>query len=143
MSEELGIFKSFNKIQNIGKLYMSITEKIHGSNAQIYIYRDENDVLQLKAGSRTRWLAPGDDNYGFAQFVYANKEEFIEKLGEGRHFGEWAGLGINGGYNLKEKRLFLFNWRRWKDTELPSQISWVPVLYTGKMSLEAIDETMI
>jgi hypothetical protein len=144
MSEELCVFKSFSKIQNIGKLHMSITEKIHGTNAQIYIYRDESDELQLKAGSRTRWLVPGDDNYGFAQFVYENKEEIISKLGEGRHWGEWAGLGINGGYNLKEKRLYLFNWRRWKpiEAELPNRILCVPVLYKGKMSLGVIDEAM-
>jgi hypothetical protein len=144
MIEEIGEFKAFSKIQNIGKLYMTITEKIHGSNAQIYIYRDENAVLQLKAGSRTRWLMPGDDNFGFAQFIYENKEEIISKLGEGRHFGEWAGRGINAGYNLPEKRLFLFNWRRWKsiENELPARISTVPLLYTGKMSLEIIDEIM-
>lgn len=34
-------FKSFNEILHIGKLYMSITQKIHVSNAQIYIYKDE------------------------------------------------------------------------------------------------------
>lgn len=137
-------FKSFSKIQHIGKFYMSITEKIHGTNAQIYIFRDENDALQLKAGSRTRWLVPGDDNYGFAQFVYEKKEEIISKLGEGRHYGEWAGLGINSGYDLKEKRLYLFNWRRWKsvEKELPERILTVPLLYTGKMSLDIIDETM-
>lgn len=135
-------FKSFEKIGHIGKLYMRITEKLHGSNAQVYIYRDENDTLQLRVGSRTRWIAPGDDNYGFAQFVYSNKEEFIEKLGEGRHYGEWVGLAINGGYNLPEKRLYLFNWVRWQDKELPTRVHTVPLLYTGKFSLEAIEETM-
>lgn len=135
-------FKSFGKIQNISKLYMSITQKLHGSNAQVYIYRDENDHLQLKTGSRSRWITPDDDNYGFAKFVYANKDEFISKLGEGRHFGEYAGLGINSGEGLKEKHWFLFNWRRWKDIPLPPRVSCVPVLYTGKMSLETIDETM-
>lgn len=144
MTEELGAFKSFSKIQSIGKLFMSITEKLHGSNAQVYIYRDENNELQLKAGSRSRWLVPGDDNFGFAQFVYDNKEEIITKLGEGRHYGEWCGLGVNGGYNLPEKRLYLFNWRRFKsyESELPNRILTVPLLYTGKMSLEVIDETM-
>jgi hypothetical protein len=144
MTEEMGAFKAFGKIQHIGKLYMSITEKLHGSNAQIYIYRDENGVPQLKAGSRTRWLVPGDDNYGFAQFVYDNKEEIIDKLGDGRHFGEWCGRGINSGYNLPDKNLFLFNWRRWKsvEAELPKRILTVPLLYTGKMSLEIIDYTM-
>lgn len=91
-------FKSFQKIQNISKLTMSITQKIHGSNAQVYIYKDNNGNMQLLTGSRSRWITPEDDNYGFAKFVYENKEEFIEKLGEGRHFGEWASPGINSGY---------------------------------------------
>jgi hypothetical protein len=135
-------FKSFGKILNIGKLFMNITQKLHGSNAQIYIYKDEGGDLQLKTGSRTRWISPENDNYGFSQFVYSNKDEFIEKLGEGRHFGEWAGPGINSGEGLTEKKLFLFNFHRWIEAPLPSGVSTVPPLYTGKFSMEMIDETM-
>lgn len=135
-------FESFGKIEKIGKLYMSITEKIHGTNAQIYIYSDEHNNIQLKAGSRTRWLTPEDDNFGFAKFCYSNKDELIDKLGQGRHFGEWAGKGINAGYNLAEKVFFLFNWKRWKQEALLSNVSVVPILYSGKMSFEKIQETM-
>lgn len=136
-------FKSFDKILHVGKMYMSITQKIHGSNAQIFIYRDENGELDLKTGSRTRWIIPGDDNYGFAKFIYENKEQFISALGEGRHFGEWAGPGINSGEGLTEKTLILFNWRRWKDNpELPKNVTTLPVLYSGKLTFEAIDITM-
>src|ERR1043165_2902547 len=126
-------FKSFNKILHIGKLYMSITQKIHGSNAQILIeespdsgwipaecgYKDYN----VYAGSRTRWLTPEDDNYGFCKWVMENRQELIEKLGPGRHFGEWAGPGINSGEGLKEKTLVLFNWRRWTGKELPARVT--------------------
>lgn len=135
-------FKSFGKIGNIGTLFMSITQKLHGSNAQIYIYPDDKGILQLKTGSRTRWIYPGDDNYGFAKFVYDNKQDFIDKLGEGRHFGEWAGPGINSGEGLKEKTLFLFNWRRWNKILLPERVKTVPVLYTGKISIQEIEKVM-
>lgn len=135
-------FKNFGKIQNIDKLDMSITQKLHGSNAQVYIYRDDNDELKIKAGSRNRWVTPEKDNFGFAKFVYDNKEEFISKLGEGRHFGEWCGPGINSGEGLKEKQLFLFNWRRWSSVELPPKVFCVPVLYTGKFSWNEIDLAM-
>lgn len=139
----MGEFKEFGKILNIGKLYISITEKIHGSNAQVYIYPDKNNKLQVLAGSRSRWLTPDDDNYGFAKFVDANKEELIEKIGAGRHYGEWAGPGINNGAGLNEKTLLLFNWRRWKDKpDLPTNVGIVPILHTGKFEMDSIDKVM-
>lgn len=135
-------FKSFNKIEQIGRLYMSITQKLHGTNAQILIYKTENG-LDLLCGSRTRWLTPADDNYGFANFVYANKQEFIDKLGVGRHFGEWCGPGINSGEGLEEKRFYLFNWNKWKDSRLlPDRVYTVPVLYVGKFEWKEIDFVM-
>lgn len=39
-----------------------LTEKIDGTNAQVYIADDGRVV----AGSRTRWISPEDDNFGFA-----------------------------------------------------------------------------
>lgn len=134
-------FKSFGKIENIGRLWMSITQKIHGTNAQIYIYPTENG-LELKAGSRTRWLTAEDDNFGFANYVYSKKDEIINILGEGRHFGEWAGPGINSGEGLKEKIFCLFNWKRWARKPLPAQMITVPVLYTGAYDHLKIQEIM-
>lgn len=97
-------FKAFGKILHIGKLYMTITQKIHGSNAQILIKRDDEDqAYHILAGSRSRWLTPDDDNYGFCKWVRENSIELIEKLGEGRHYGEWAGPGINSGEGLTKK----------------------------------------
>src|SRR5882762_5274769 len=110
-------FKSFGKIPRIDNIKISITQKIHGTNAQILIVEENGEKL-LIPGSRTRWLSLGDDNYGFAKFCHDNKEEIIEKLGVGRHYGEWAGPGINAGEGLKEKTLFLFNWHHFKDKEL-------------------------
>jgi hypothetical protein len=135
-------FRSFGKILHINKLCMSITQKIHGTNAQIYIYKNQDGILDLVCGSRSRWLSPDDDNHGFAKFVQENKQEFIDKLGEGRHFGEWCGPGINAGEGLKEKILCLFNWRRWSGKELPVRTSTVPLLYDGPISLQAINNAM-
>lgn len=136
-------FKSFSKILHINKLHMSITQKIHGSNAQILIRESVGDQqYAINAGSRTRWLTPEDDNYGFCKWVYANKEQLIAALGPGRHFGEWAGPGINSGEGLKEKTLCLFNWRRWIGKDLPKNVTTVPLLYNGILSLDAIDSAM-
>lgn len=117
---------------------------VHNSNAQIFIekFNGDDQIFQIKAGSRTRWLTPDDDNYGFCKWVRANHEELIDKLGEGRHYGEWAGPGINTGEGLSEKNFIIFNYRRFQDKELPQNVLRVPVLYTGRISLEKINEVM-
>lgn len=136
-------FKSFDSVLHIGKLWMRITQKIHGSNAQIYIYPDEiTGEKMIKAGSRNRWLTPEDDNYGFAKFVYENKDAFLN-LGFGRHYGEWAGPGINSGEGLSEKTLFLFSEPdRYHKHELPIHTTFVPEIYKGPADLSKIDECM-
>jgi hypothetical protein len=131
-------FISFRKIENIKKLFMTITQKIHGTNAQVYIYPDGNGKMQIKAGCRTRYITPENDNFGFARFVYDHQEEFIEKIGEGRHFGEWAGPGINSGEGLKERQLFLFNTSRWQGAPLPDRVEVVPELYRGDFSSDIV-----
>lgn len=136
-------FKPFPKIERIGNIYMEITQKIHGTNAQVYIYKDETGTLQLKAGSRTRWITPEDDNYGFATHVYKHREEFIEKLGAGQHFGEWAGPGINSGEGLTEKTFVLFNyWKFPPGRPLPPQTIIVPLLYKGKIDIAEMDKAL-
>jgi hypothetical protein len=133
-------FKSFEKITNIRELNMTITQKIHGSNAQIHIYEEEGE-LKVKAGSRNRWVSPEDDNFGFARFVEDNKQEITEKLGIGTHYGEWAGPGINSGEGLKEKTLILFNHGRYDESNLPPRMKTVPILYTGTVDNMAIQLT--
>jgi hypothetical protein len=98
-------FKGFGKIARLSR-NMIITEKLDGTNAQVYI----DQWGEIRAGSRNRWIKVGDDNYGFAAWVEANKEE-LRKLGPGRHFGEWWGNGIQRGYGLPkgDKRFSLFN----------------------------------
>ncbi len=134
-------FIVYPKIEQMGKLHMTITQKLHGTNAQILVREGRSEAQwAINAGSRTRWLTPEDDNHGFCKWVYENKDQLIEKLGEGRHYGEWAGKGINAGEGLPNKKFFLFNWRRYQQKELPENVDTVPVLYTGKFDLEKINE---
>jgi hypothetical protein len=145
-------FKSFTDIKRYKNgINVTITEKIHGSNAQICVYSDDDDEGKLKivAGSRTRWLEPGvSDNYGFGAWVAANSEELISYLGLGRHYGEWYGAGINHGYSLKEKRLVLFNTHRWQQVvaggkPLPARVDLIPVLYQGPFYETVVDECIV
>jgi hypothetical protein len=119
-------FIEFNKIARLSRNCV-VTEKIDGTNASIVIGEDGS----FRIGSRTRWITPQDDNYGFARWATANKEELM-KLGPGQHFGEWWGNGIQRGYGLSEKRFSLFNTARWSDDAVrPSVCGVVPVLYSG------------
>lgn len=119
-------FKEFSKIPRLDNVQMTITQKMHGTNAQILITETE-----IKAGSRTKWLTVDNDNFGFAKFVEDNKDIIREKLGLGRHYGEWCGPGINSGEGLKKKTLFLFNVYRFTETPVPGMIEVVPVIYKG------------
>jgi hypothetical protein len=85
-----------------------VTEKIDGTNAQVYIIDDG----KMRFGSRTRWITPGDDNFGFARWATDHKDELMQ-LGPGRHFGEWWGRGIQRNYGLSYRRFSLFNVSRW------------------------------
>jgi hypothetical protein len=140
-------FKAFPKIEQIGKAGdMHITQKIHGSNACVVIYEVDTSGISTKVlfcQSRNRIITPEDDNYGFATFVYANKEEFFDKLGVGYHYGEWAGPGINSGEGLTQKTFVLFDhWKFPPERPLPSGCAVVPVLYHGKMDLDQVNLCM-
>lgn len=123
-------FKSFAKIARLTRS-MVVTEKIDGTNAQVLVEEDGT----VRAGSRTRWITPEQDNFGFAQWV-ANHAAELRALGPGRHFGEWWGQGIQRGYGLTEKRFSLFNVSRWGPNgtdvlSLPACCRVVPVLLDG------------
>jgi hypothetical protein len=135
-------FKSFEKITKFSGIAMTITQKIHGSNAQIRIY-EADGVIKCQASSRTRDIFVGDDNFGFARYVKDNEAEIIEKLGLGTHFGEWAGPGINSGEGLKEKTFVIFNHRRFPpERPLPPQMVVVPVIYHGPYDETHIKDVM-
>lgn len=152
------MFEAFPKM---GRLYREIiiTEKIDGTNAQILIRQisleneeedgritaklgEDGKLYAIFAGSRTRWLdtTSSGDNFGFAKWVSDNADELV-KLGEGRHFGEWWGNGIQRGYGQDSKKFSLFNTSRWKTccsdapdrTALPAVggLGVVPELFRG------------
>lgn len=130
-------FPEFNKIARLSRNCV-VTEKIDGTNASIYI----GEAGEFLVGSRTRWITPDDDNYGFARWAHAHKEELL-MLGPGQHFGEWWGNGIQRKYGLVEKRFSLFNTARWSDDAVrPSCCGVVPVLYEGIFNTEWIDAAL-
>lgn len=156
-------FVGFRKIPRLNR-EICITEKIDGTNGLIYI----DEANNIFAGSRTRFLWGSiqdeihNDNHGFAQWVKANKEELL-KLGNGYHYGEWWGKGIQRGYGLEEKRFSLFNTGRWclfneepklisidpktkaekYQEKLPDCCYVVPILYEGIFSEEMIGNTLM
>lgn len=130
-------FVAFDKMARLSR-GCCITEKLDGTNAQVFI---ADDGETIKAGSRNRWITPADDNFGFAHWVEANRDDLL-KLGPGRHFGEWWGSGIQRGYGLQkgEKRFSLFNTGRWSDPETrPACCHLVPVLYHGIFTDTAVE----
>lgn len=159
-------FSEFPKMARLSRECI-ITEKIDGTNAQIYIVEQdgftmpgsicESGGLAMFAGSRTRWITPESDNFGFASWAKEHADELFG-LGTGRHFGEWWGCGIQRGYGLTEKRFSLFNTMRWclHDAEpatipsadprlvkmqerLPECVGLVPQLWRGEFNTMAAD----
>lgn len=156
VAREVLAFEEFPKIPRL-KREVVITEKVDGTNAQIHLVELSSPELlnaatvdpfclriypgvengasafALYAGSRTRWLDTSSkgDNFSFAKWVLENSDE-LYKLGPGRHYGEWYGLGIQRNYGLKEKRFALFNVGRWTAETKPACCDVVPILLRGE-----------
>ena len=132
----------FEKFQSIKRLKRNcvITEKLDGTNAQIN-FDINGDIL---CGSRKRVITPEDDNYGFARWAHENKDELFKILGEGRHYGEWWGQGIQRRYGMDKKMFSLFNSGRWRKSDLEEvdQLNVVPVLYAGEFTTDVVNEAM-
>jgi len=132
-------FKAWPKIPRGSNENICISEKMDGTNACIVI--EDNKIVAVQ--SRKRFIKVGDDNFGFASWVESNTAELL-KLGEGYHYGEWAGAGIQKNpHNIVGKKFFLFNTSRWSNPSRPDCCDVVPVLYAGKYSIDAITDTMI
>lgn len=131
-------FKPWPKIVRIeNKRAPVFTEKLDGTNACIAIGEDGSFHCQ----SRNKIIGIHDDNYGFANWVEANKEEVL-KLGPGYHFGEWWGFGIQRGYGMTEKKFSLFNTRRWGEhNPPPAGIGVVPMIRAS--SIEEAKEILV
>jgi hypothetical protein len=148
-------FVGFPKIARLSRDCV-VTEKLDGTNAQVCVLEDG----RILAGSRTRWITPDNDNFGFARWVEEHCEE-LRTLGPGQHFGEWWGYGIQRNYGLLVKRWSLFNVIRWclahevpgvvsvdaagvpkYQKQLPECCSLVPVLYRGPFTSEACNTAL-
>lgn len=136
---------------------MVITEKIDGTNAAVIIEAGflsdgqtgwcggafhEGTFYKVGAQSRKRIITPDEDNFGFAGWVSRNTYALVEALGQGTHYGEWWGSGIQRGYALTggEKRFSLFNVHRYADvnTSALPELGLVPELYAGPFDTDHV-----
>lgn len=160
-------FQEFEKISRLNREVIC-TEKIDGTNGQVMIVpRGTEDapnwdrtastvvsgmMMDIYAGSRSKWITPNADNFGFARWVYEHADELLQ-LGEGPHFGEWWGAGIQRRYGCKEKHWSLFNIDRWvsalssaplveKQQRAPLCCLVVPVLSSGIGMYEPVEKAL-
>lgn len=159
-------FQEFGKIARLSR-EMTITEKIDGTNAQVFIF-DLNEIpfgdfslegwkdfeisnkgdLIMLAGSRNRYITPEKDNFGFARWAKENADDLFN-LGVGTHYGEWWGSGIQRNYGQTEKHWSLFNVKKWLDDFdnekplCPKCCKVVPILYKGIFDTDFINSTMM
>lgn len=162
-------FQAWPKIPRLHRNCI-VTEKIDGTNACVVIEsvpqgheKHEFELARVVLGqaegepmspelavfaqSRKRLLqtdedgGKGSDNFAFAAWVKENAFELAAVLGEGRHYGEWWGAGIQRAYGLDHKRFSLFNAGRWHDKDgngmgtssAPNCCYVVPVVATGNI----------
>ena len=135
-------FEAFPKISRLRR-GCCITEKIDGTNAAVVITEESLAAGELYTQSRSRYITPEDDNYGFARWAEEHKQELLG-LGVGRHFGEWWGNGIQRKYGLTEKRFSLFNVARWADGRQPRPAccNVVPTLYWGEFDTRKVNDAI-
>ena len=168
-------FRPFPKTPRLSRECI-ITEKIDGTNASIYIgpynpldsscigiQYTENVPLGMWVGSRNRWITLADDNFGFARWACDHTKELFN-LGEGHHFGEWWGSGIQRNYGFKNGERFfsLFNSSRWVEHDKPTYLienpnptapqkftehapaccKVVPILYEGVFDTAFVNSTL-
>jgi hypothetical protein len=160
-------FTPWPKIARLNK-NITVTEKIDGTNAAIQIedfgtalfkgsptlagkgdigaWQVDDRDYTVAAQSRSRLLALGQDNFGFALWVATHAEELIRTLGPGLHFGEWWGSGIQRGYDQPKglKHFSLFNTHKHRDVNLEfedgSRVRPVPVIaHYGRFSSDTVD----
>lgn len=137
-----GFFPSINQFRNVVKAerewaaYHNVeprkrrflgTVKLHGTNAGISLTPD-GDVLYR---SRSRIIAPDDDNYGFARAMSVHEGAIRAMLTPHAQdytatvFGEWCGAGVqsNVGISALEKMFVIFALRIGDEWQLPHFVS--------------------
>lgn len=133
-------FEAWPKTPRLNKT-IHISEKVDGTNGAIIITPDG----RVAAQSRNRLITPGKatDNYGFASWAHRNAGVLRDVLGVGRHFGEWAGKGIQRGYDLEERTFFLFNPRWTEEVKEVDGLEVVPQLQVfGSFDSNVIEGTL-
>lgn len=113
------------------------------SSVSAIVHPEDEPYIEywIGAQSRKRMITPTSDNLGFAGWVHDNARSLVRELGPGRHFGEWWGGGVRRGYGLNERRLSLFNTRKWSAEEFTTPgLGTVPVLYEGLFDQAEIEE---
>jgi hypothetical protein len=166
-------FQGYPKLARLNR-DMYVTEKIDGTNAAVQavdvtdkavlrpleenwkgepddtpcaIVSHDDREFALFAQSRRRIINPLRDNAGFARWVAENAEALV-KLGEGIHFGEWWGGGIQRAYGLEkdDKRFSLFNPMRYRNQIdggiLPDNVAAVPVIMEYTFDTVAITSAL-
>jgi hypothetical protein len=135
--QEMTEFKAFPKIPRLNR-EMVVTEKIDGTNVCVVVDGDK-----VSAQSRNRIITSDDDNYGFAAWVQMNSPALAVALGDGYHYGEWWGQGIQRKYGMDHKRFSLFNVHRWVFVPFSEygldNVGIVPILYRGPFDTDTID----
>lgn len=163
MSDKVVEFNEWPKTPRWNRTIV-VTEKIDGTNACVTIVKQpfgtsiDQDTSKARlifrqedydeggtpdweyvvyAQSRKRVITPDSDNFGFAGFVWENADKLVDALGEGRHYGEWWGRGIQRGYGLDHRRFSLFNSGRWDRETFQhyglDQVDVVPILFHGTL----------
>ena len=133
-------FKPWPKIPRESPFKVTITEKIDGTNACIII--QDGEIIGVQ--SRKRFITPEDDNFGFAAWVSDNAGDLVS-LGDGYHYGEWAGEGIQKNpHVLTGRKFFLFNTFRWNENNpnRPNCCSVVPILFQGVLTEELVPKLL-
>ncbi len=142
-----GEFRSYPEILTLEQTEITVTEKLHGTNGSLHTYwDDEMKDWNLKVGSRERWITPEDDAMGLATWALSEpyRSQIMERLGPGRHYGEWVGRNIvNGGLPLPEKRFVLFSVLGYVDIPLPDRVDITSLLYRGPWDPAKIEEIML
>lgn len=130
-------FEAWPKIPRHKGANVIISEKIDGTNSAIII----RDGVVVGCQSRNRLITPENDNFGFARWVSENGDE-LAGLGDGRHFGEWAGPGIQKNpHGFSSKKFMLFNTSRWAEDKPPC-CDVVSVLYSGEIGHDTVGDVM-
>lgn len=141
--DTMGQFKGWGSTPRFHK-GLTITEKIDGTNACIVIWDGK-----VQAQSRKRMITPGDDNYGFARWVYDNAGVLTDTLGYGYHYGEWFGEGIQKNpLGVEGKRFALFHATKYTEDngyELNKVdgLETVPLLFHGQADIYTILRTVM